>query len=211
MLPSTPLVFTSENVIKYLVFRTREFLSTWRRTVLSGNCQYPGWWLVTGDSTSVRSTPTRSPRWWLCWVWQVIRRQQIPPHISNTVISTLESFTTIQGDQEVFMAEKSFLNLTCIIHSVETPHGVYWRHNNQLLTSQADGLLTVSPLARRSNTTFSISLSVWLTSTRQSGESQPCERTVSHHGGLQATISVFPPTPNKLQFLSMFSTVNKIQ
>ena len=109
------------------------------------------------------------------------------------------------------MAEKSFLNLTCIIHSVETPHGVYWRHNNQLLTSQADGLLTVSPLARRSNTTFSISLSVWLTSTRQSGESQPCERTVSHPGGLQATINVFPPTPNKLRFLSMFSTVNTIQ
>ena len=32
-----------------------------------------------------------------------------------------ESFTRIQGDQELFMAEKSFLNLTCIIQSVETP------------------------------------------------------------------------------------------
>ena len=71
------------------------------------------------------------------------------------------------------MAEESFLNLTCIIHSVETPQGVYWRHNNQLLSSQSDGLLTVSPLSRRSNTTFSISLSVWLTSTRQSGEPWP--------------------------------------
>ena len=68
------------------------------------------------------------------------------------------------------MAEESFLNLTCIIHSVETPQGVYWRHNNQLLSSQSGGLVTVSPLSRSSNTTFSISLSVWLTSTRQSGE-----------------------------------------
>ena len=70
------------------------------------------------------------------------------------------------------MAEESFLNLTCIIHSVETPQGVYWRHNNQLLSSQSDGLVTVSPLSRRSNTTFSISLSVWLTSTQQSGNYQ---------------------------------------
>ena len=68
------------------------------------------------------------------------------------------------------MAEKSFLNLTCIIQSVARPQGVYWRHNNQLLASQSDGLVTVSPLSRRSNTTFSISLAVWLTSTRQSGE-----------------------------------------
>ena len=70
------------------------------------------------------------------------------------------------------MAEESFLNLSCIIHSVETPQGVYWRHNNQLLSSQPGGLVTVSPLSRRSNTTFSISLSVWLTSTRQSGNYQ---------------------------------------
>ena len=109
------------------------------------------------------------------------------------------------------MAEESFLNLTCIIHSVDTPQGVYWRHNNQLLSSQSDGLLTVSPLSRRSNTTFSISLSVWLTSPRQSGEAWPSQTTISHSGGLQATISVFPPTPNRPRFLSMFSTVNTIQ
>merc|ERR1711997_1399070 len=89
-----------------------------------------------------------------------------------TRLSVTKSFTTIQGDQEVFMAEKSFLNLTCIIQSVARPQGVYWRHNNQLLASQSDGLVTVSPLSRRSNTTFSISLAVWLTSTRQSGNYQ---------------------------------------
>ena len=108
--------------------------------------------------------------------------------MSLSIIS--ESFTQIQGDQELFMGEKSFLNLTCIIQSVETPQvnisdlckstvlycdvlyctvqGVYWRHENQLLSSS--GLVTVSPLSRRTNTTFAISLSVWLTSTQQSGE-----------------------------------------
>ena len=70
------------------------------------------------------------------------------------------------------MAEESFLNLSCIIQSVERPQGVYWRHNNQLLSSQSDGLVTVSPLSRRDNTTFSISLSVWLTSSQQSGNYQ---------------------------------------
>ena len=49
-----------------------------------------------------------------------------------------------------------------------TVQGVYWRHENQLLSSS--GLVTVSPLSRRTNTTFAISLSVWLTSTQQSGE-----------------------------------------
>ena len=43
-----------------------------------------------------------------------------------------ESFTEIAGDQELFMAEKSFLNLTCLIHSVETPEGVFWRHTDKV-------------------------------------------------------------------------------
>ena len=45
-----------------------------------------------------------------------------------------ESFTEIAGDQELFMAEKSFLNLTCLIHSVETPEGVFWRHTDKVGT-----------------------------------------------------------------------------
>ena len=45
-----------------------------------------------------------------------------------------ESFTEIAGDQELFMAEKSFLNLTCLIHSVETPEGVFWRHKDKVST-----------------------------------------------------------------------------
>ena len=45
-----------------------------------------------------------------------------------------ESFTEIEGDQELFMAEKSFLNLTCLIHSVETPEGVFWRHTDKVGT-----------------------------------------------------------------------------
>jgi len=89
-----------------------------------------------------------------------------------TKLSVTKSFTRIQGDQELFMAEKSFLNLTCIIQSVETPQGVYWRHDNQLLSSDDRGLVTVSSLTRQNNITFSISLSVWLTSTDQSGHYQ---------------------------------------
>ena len=91
------------------------------------------------------------------------------------------------------MAEESFLNLTCIIHSVETPQGVYWRHNNQLLSTQPGGLVTVSPLSRGSNTTFSISLSVWLTSTRQSGEqSGPGPPTISHWVGIAGNYQCVP-------------------
>jgi len=86
-----------------------------------------------------------------------------------TTLSVTESFTLIQGDQELYMAEKSFLNLTCIIQSVETPQGVFWRHNNHLLSSDDRGFVTVSDLIRLDNITFSISLSVWLTSTDQSG------------------------------------------
>ena len=56
--------------------------------------------------------------------------------------------------------------LYCTVYC--TVQGVYWRHENQLLSSS--GLVTVSPLSRRTNTTFAISLSVWLTSTQQSGE-----------------------------------------
>ena len=61
--------------------------------------------------------------------------------------------------------------------------GVYWRHNNHLLTSRPDGLVTVSPLARQSNCTFSISVSVWLTSTAQSGDYQ-CVPTNTHQAAV---------------------------
>ena len=65
-----------------------------------------------------------------------------------------ESFTEIAGDQELFMAEKSFLNLTCLIHSVETPEGVFWRHTDKVRTGSrgslvkngVDGFISVSIL-----------------------------------------------------------------
>ena len=49
---------------------------------------------------------------------------------ANAIFS--ESYAEIPGDQELFMAEKSFLNLTCLIHSVETPQGVFWRHKEKV-------------------------------------------------------------------------------
>ena len=52
-----------------------------------------------------------------------------------------ESFTEIAGDQELFMAEKSFLNLTCLIHSVETPEGVFWRHKDKVGTGSSGSLV----------------------------------------------------------------------
>lgn len=84
-------------------------------------------------------------------------------------LSVTKSYAEIPGDQELFMAEKSFLNLTCLIHSVETPEGVFWRHKEKLLSTSASESITVSPFIRTSASTFSTSLSVWLTSPDQSG------------------------------------------
>jgi len=84
-------------------------------------------------------------------------------------LSVTKSYAEIPGDQELFMAEKSFLNLTCLIHSVETPEGVFWRHKEKLLSTSASKSITVSSFKRISATTFSTSLSVWLTSPDQSG------------------------------------------
>jgi len=84
-------------------------------------------------------------------------------------LSVTKSFTEIEGDQELFMAEKSFLNLTCLIHSVETPEGVFWRHTDKLLSTSSSKMMTVTPFTKVNTTTFSTSLSVWLTSPKQSG------------------------------------------
>jgi len=86
-------------------------------------------------------------------------------------LSVIKSFTEITGDQELFMAENSFLNLSCIVHSPERPVGLFWRHEEKLLSTSSDGVsVVVSPVGRRDATSsFLSSLRLWLGSQEQSG------------------------------------------
>jgi len=87
----------------------------------------------------------------------------------KAVLRVTKSFAHIQGDQELFMAEKSFLNLTCLIHTVDTPQGVFWRHQEKLLLTDYEEGVIVTDFTRLNSSLVSTSLSVWLTSPHQSG------------------------------------------
>jgi len=85
-------------------------------------------------------------------------------------LSVIKSFTEIPGDQELFMAENSFLNLSCIVHSPERPVGLFWRHEEKLLSTSSDGVsVVVSPVGRAAPSSFTSSLRLWLGSQDQSG------------------------------------------